>query len=58
MVPCCENCYTQYLDEDKVIDMIVYTRLKLYRKKQGKDTLDPDDICRCDCHIKNSTFLH
>lgn len=58
MFPCCVLCYDKYINEDGTIDRAVWMTIVLERRRRGRETPDPEDLCRCDCHKKGMDILH
>jgi hypothetical protein len=58
MFPCCDLCYEKYLNKDKSVNFIHYMNIVLERRRSGKETPDPDELCKCGCHIEGTEILH
>jgi hypothetical protein len=58
MFPCCRLCYKKYLKDNGEVDLDLYMKIVLDRRREGKETPDPEDLCRCECHKINSCVMH
>lgn len=69
VMPCCNNCYEKYINEDGTVDKEVIEKIENESKqfiekynKEHPERLKPlvfqPVSCKCMCHTKGITVLH